>query len=83
MNGDRQQSEKKEIPSLTLAGDDVALFLAAKENYVKFLALLESGIFSIDFGQAQVNVHDGHIQSIYVNRRTYADIPIAKKPPML
>lgn len=44
---------------------------ALKKNEDKILTLLESGVFDLDYGKVEINVHNGKIVNVYINRRTY------------
>ena len=51
--------------------EDRETFLAFKKHREKFLTLLEAGVFDLDFGQVNINMHNGQIQQVYLNRMTF------------
>ena len=60
----------KVIPVM-LTGEDARVFMAFKENREKFLVLLNAGVFGLDYGQAEINIHNSQIQNIHLHRMTY------------
>lgn len=51
--------------------EDRETFLAFKKHREKFLVYLEAGVFDLDHGQITVNMHNGQVQTIHVNRMAY------------
>lgn len=70
-NGD----EQKEV---VIAQIDVPLFLAFKEHYKDFVILCNAGVFGLPFGKAIINKHEGRIQSVVLEQRTYQYLPVEK-----
>lgn len=50
---------------------DLPLFKAFLRHRDKFEALLEGEVFDVAHGKATINYHEGRVQSIQVERRTY------------
>jgi hypothetical protein len=66
------------IASIVLAHDDAQALIAFSKHREKFLALLEAGVFDIESGKVEVNIHNGQVQNVHVNRMTYRR---AAEPP--
>lgn len=58
-------------PSILIAAEDANVFIAFKRNREKFLVMLNAGVFELDSGKAEVNIHNGQIQNIHIHRATY------------
>lgn len=56
---------------IPIVKEDRETFLAFKKHREKFLVFLEAGVFDLDHGQVNINMHNGQVQQIYVNRMTY------------
>ena len=61
---------KKVVP-IMITGEDAKVFLAFTANREKFLILLKAGVFDLDFGRAEINVHNGQVQNVHIDRMTY------------
>ncbi len=57
--------------SVLLTAEDANIFIAFKMNREKFLTLLAAGVFELDSGKAEINIHNGQIQNIHIHRMTY------------
>ena len=51
--------------------EDTMILVAFKQHKDKFTALLKSGIFDIQSGKAEVNIHNDQFQSIYLWQMSY------------
>lgn len=47
------------------------LYETFKKNEEKFIVLLDAGLFDLSEGKAEVNCHNGQIQSISIHKRMY------------
>ena len=56
---------------IKVAAIDGDLWRVLVENQEKLRTLVASGVLDLDFGKVVINVHDGHVQSVHVERRTY------------
>ena len=50
---------------------DEMILTAFKQHKEKFAALLKSGMFDVQSGQVEVNIHNNQIQSIYLRQLSY------------
>lgn len=57
--------------AIPIVSEDRETFLAFKKHREKFLTFLEAGVFDLDHGQISINMHNGQIQQVYINRMTY------------
>ena len=66
--------------SLKLIGDEVQEYLLFKQNRARFDVLVQSGVFALQEGKAEINCHNGTIQIVNIYQRTYkrekTNIPI-------
>lgn len=62
------------LPSPTIVpivSEDRETFFAFKKHRDKFLILLAAGVFDFQHGQIDINMHNGQIQQIYLNKLAY------------
>lgn len=64
-------SETNNGTKIILTQEDAKIYNAFRENREKFIALLEAGVFDLDSGKAEVNMHNGQVQSVHIHRMTY------------
>jgi hypothetical protein len=55
----------------TLNPEEARLYAAFKKNISKFGVMLDHGVFDVKEGKAEINIHNGMIQSVYLNTMTY------------
>lgn len=60
-----------EQKTIIIAPEDPQILIAFKKHRLKFIALLQSGVFDLDSGQANININNGQIQNIFINQMTY------------
>lgn len=56
---------------IIIAAIDMPLYRAFLQHQKEFKVLLEAGVFELAHGKATINKHEGHIQNIHVEKRTY------------
>lgn len=44
-----------------------------------FKILREAGVFDLQHGKVTINMHEGHIQSIVIERRTYQHVAVVQR----
>lgn len=64
-------SELKTGTKITLTQEDAKVYHAFRENREKFMILLQSGVFSLESGKVELNVHNNQIQNIHIHRMLY------------
>lgn len=67
MNGVEERATKTTL----IAEVDLPLFLAFKKYHKEFMIMYNAGVFNLQFGKATINKHEGHIQSVNIEERTY------------
>jgi len=55
----------------TIVKEDADVFLAFQKHREKFLVLLQAGVLDLPSGQAEINIHNGQIQSVHIHNMTY------------
>lgn len=59
----------------TNPNDGIVIYGESAENYTKyrdqFNALVESGVFDIESGRVELNIHNGQVQNVHVRKMTY------------
>ena len=51
--------------------EEIATYEEYKRNRDKFIALLKSGMFDMQSGKAEVNMHNNQIQNVYLYQMAY------------
>ncbi len=46
------------------------ILIPAKDTE-KILTMLQAGVFDLDSGKIEINIHNGQVQNIHINRMTY------------
>lgn len=61
----------KPVGNVLITGEDAQVFLAFKAHRDKFLTLLGAGVFDLEAGKVEINVHNGQVQNVHIHRMTY------------
>lgn len=56
---------------IKVAAIDGELWRVLVENQEKLRTLVESGVLELDYGTITINMHNGQVQSVHVEKRTY------------
>ena len=71
MSGDSTTAVTAADAEILLARVDLPLFKAFLRHREPFATMVQAEVFEIAYGKAVLNFHEGHIQNISVERRTY------------
>lgn len=56
---------------ITLTHEDAKIYHAFRKNREKFIVLLEAGVFDLESGKVEVNIHNTQVQNVHIHRMTY------------
>lgn len=56
---------------ITIKKNEFEGFTIKPEYIEKIIILIESGVFDVEYGSIEINIHNTQFQSVYLNKRTY------------
>lgn len=71
MSGDNTKIVTAADAEVLIARVDLPLFKAFLRYREPFSVMVQAEVFDVPFGKAVLNFHEGHIQNIHIERRTY------------
>jgi hypothetical protein len=67
----KQEQEQIKENKIYLNKEQAKAFVLYQRHFEKFLALVDGGVFNLDYGKAEINCHKGQIKDIHIHRITY------------
>jgi len=67
------------MTQVLIAHERPEIILSFTKNREKIIALIEAGIFNIDSGKVEINIHNNQIQNIYTERMVYKRTALDRK----
>lgn len=51
--------------------EEANTLLAFRKHREKFIELMQAGVFDLESGRAEIDVHNGQIQTVHIDRMTF------------
>lgn len=64
-------SIEKKDNKIVLTKKDAEAYRQFINNRSKFITLLDAGLFDVEYGKIELNLHNGQIQSIHIHKMLY------------
>jgi len=68
-------NETQQENKIFLTQEEAKSYREFKRNRSRFITLMEAGVFDLKEGKAEINFHNGKVQTINIHTRTYKRVP--------
>lgn len=73
---------KEQGNNVLLTMEDAKAYRVFVRNRDKIITLMEAGVFELQNGKAEINMHNGQIQIINIHRRTFKRAVVSGRIPV-